>query len=345
MKHANTAQTVPADTKLPARLGAIDINRPPYTKAFVNDYRTSMREDPDPEAQFAFVKYLIDAARIIGEDMAKAGDIRGGKRYRDSLLEEALKHIKRIATSGPEPYSEAQFFLANMYGTGQLALTIDHDQAYQLYMQASKQNHPAATYRTGVCIELGVGTRKQSSRAVSFYRKAAGLGDTAAMYKLGLILLNGLLEQPKSEREGITWLRCAGQQADEENPHALHELAMLHENPNSLGEKASLVHHDELLSRELYIQAAKLGYGPSQLKLGTLYEYGALACPVDAKQSIAWFSRAAEKGHPEAELALSGWFLTGAKDILKPNDTEAYLWARRSANKCLARAEFAIGCE
>ncbi|KAJ9097863.1 hypothetical protein QFC19_006656 [Naganishia cerealis] len=343
LKRTNTTNIGSKNAKRSGRSGAIDVNKPPYTKEFVDDYRARMKGDPDPEAQFAFAKYLIEAARIIGDDMAKHGDSRGGKKYRDNLLAESLKHIKRLATSGSEPYAEAQFFLANMYGTGQLGLTVDYEKAYQLYMQASKQNHPAATYRTAVCNELGAGTRKEANRAVLFYRKAASLRDTAAMYKLGMVLLNGLLEQPRNQREGITWLRRAAQQADEENPHALHELAMLHENPNLLGRGAALVPKDPIMSRDLYIQAAQLGYPPSQFKLGTCYEYGTLGCPVDPKRSIAWLSRAAEKGDPEAELALSGWFLTGAEGVLKQNDGEAYLWARKSANKGLAKAEFAVG--
>ena len=52
--------------------------------------------------------------------------------------------------------------------------------------------------------------------------------------------------------------------------------------------------------------------------------------------------RAAERNHGESELALSGWFLTGSEGVLKQDDTEAYLWARRAANKGLARAELCV---
>jgi TPR repeat protein len=324
-------------------MAAVDVNKPPYTKQFVDDYRARMKADPDPEAQFAFAKYLIEAARIVGDDLAKT-DPKYARRYRDQLLAESLKNIKKLAT-GNDAYAEAQFFLANMYGTGQLGLTVDYEKAYQLYMQASKQNHPAATYRTAVCNELGAGTRKEPNRAVLFYRKAAALRDTAAMYKLGMVLLGGMLGQQPNLREGIRWLRRAAQHADEDNPHALHELAMLHENPSVLGAGQNEIMRDHDLARELYIQAAQLGYAPSQFKLGTCYEYGGLGCAIDPRRSIAWLSRAAEKGDPEAELALSGWFLTGAEGVLKQSDAEAYLWARKSGNKGLAKAEYAVGCE
>lgn len=289
---------------------AIDVNKPPYTKAFVDEYRTRMKGDPDPEAQFGFAKYLIEAAKILGDEVSKR-DARAGRKYRDMLLAESLKLVKKLAT-GTDAYADAQFFLANLYGTGQLGLQVDHERAYQLYMQASKQNHPAATYRTAVCNEIGAGTRKEHNRAVLFYRKAAALGDTAAMYKLGMILLGGLLSQPRNPREAITWLRRAANQADEDNPHALHELALLHERQDA----KNVVMYDPVAARELFTQAAQLGYPPAQYKLGSCYEYGSLGCPVDPRRSIAWYTRAAEKGDSEAELSLSGWYLTGSGESL-----------------------------
>jgi len=64
---------------------------------------------------------------------------------------------------------------------------------------------------------------------------------------------------------------------------------------------------------------------------------------MDSRRSIAWYSKAAEQGDPEAELALSGWYLTGAENVLKQSDKEAFLWARKAANKGLAKAEYAVG--
>ncbi|KAG6335224.1 hypothetical protein ID866_3869 [Astraeus odoratus] len=313
---------------------AVDLNAPPFTKEYIDEYRQRIKGDPDPEAHFKYSKYLIEAAKKIGSD---ARDQRAVKKYRDFLIQEALKTIRRLATQ-TEPYDEAQFFLANCYGTGMLGLQVDHERAYHLYLQAAKQNHAAASYRVAVCNEIGAGTRREPPRAAAFYKKAASLGDTAAMYKLGMILLLGTLGEQKNPRDAINWLKRAAEQADEENPHALHELAMLHEMPNS-----GLVPHDPAYAKALYTQAAHLGYAQSQYKLGQCYEYGALTCPVDPRRSIAWYTKAAEKGYSEAELALSGWYLTGSEGVLKQSDSEAYLWARKAANKGLSKAEYAVG--
>ena len=313
---------------------AVDLNAPPYNKEYIDQYRHRIKADPDPEAHFLYAKYLIDAAKYI---RTAHNDQRAAKKYTEVLIGESLKVIRRLATQG-EAYDEAQFFLANCYGTGALGLQVDHERAYHLYLQAAKQNHAAASYRVAVCNEIGAGTKKELPRAAAFYRKAASLGDTPAMYKLGMILLNGALGEQQNAREAISWLKRAAEQADEDNPHALHELALLYEQ-----QSGTLVPYDPAYARNLLTQAAQLGYTPSQYKMGQCHEYGSLTFPVDPRRSIAWYTKAAEKGDSEAELALSGWYLTGSEGVLKQSDSEAYLWARRAANKGLSKAEYAVG--
>ncbi|KAJ3219986.1 hypothetical protein HDU67_007719 [Dinochytrium kinnereticum] len=303
-------------------------------------YRQNAKRSNDQQVQLDFAKFLITAAEGA---MESDPDQRKAKRNQDMLYAESLKWVKKLATSGSgrASYPEAMFFLAECYGNGSLGLTVDHDRAFNLYVQASKQSHPASTYRAAVCYEVGAGTRRDPARAVQFYRKAAALGDTAAMYKLGMILLNGLLSQQKNPREGVTWLKRAASQADETTPHALHELAVLYEGKGA--DTAGSIIPDPAYSHDLFLRAAQLGYAPSQYRLGLCHEYGLLDLPIDPRRSIAWYTRAAEQGDPEAELALSGWYLTGAEGVLKQSDTEAYLWARKAADKGLAKAEYAVG--
>ena len=68
-----------------------------------------------------------------------------------------------------------------------------------------------------------------------------------------------------------------------------------------------------------------------------------MGCPVDPRQSIAWYSKAAVQEEHQSELALSGWYLTGSEGVLQQSDTEAYLWARKAAQSGLAKAEYAMG--
>ncbi|KAG5220750.1 HCP protein [Salix suchowensis] len=284
---------------------AVDLSAPPYTKEYIDQYRQRIKADPDPEAHFLYAKYLIDAARKIRADHK---DQRAAKKYTELLITESLKVVRKLATQG-EAYDEAQFFLANCYGTGALGLQVDHERAYHLYLQAAKQNHAAACYRVAVCNEIGAGTRKEPPRAAAFYRKAASLGDTPAMYKLGMILLNGTLGEAKNPREAINWLKRAAEQADEDNPHALHELGILHEQAITSSSSATKRMPDNC-SRRQHI----------------------LAILLRNSNSGSAMNMAAEKGDAEAELALSGWYLTGAK-ACETKRFRAYLWARRAANK------------
>jgi TPR repeat protein len=311
---------------------------PPPTLENLSHFRAEARATSDPNVQLNFAKFLVEAIpQVCTEDP----DQKRVKKIREGMANEAQRIVKKLAAQsniGKPYHSEAQFFLANCYGSGTMGLTVDHEKAFNCYVQASKQSHPAATYRTAVCYEVGAGTKRDHARSILFYRKAANLGDTPAMYKLGMILLKGFLSQQKNPREGISWLKRAAANADEENPHSLHELGLAYEK-----EGIPSVIADEKYARELFTQAAQFGYAPSQFKLGCCYEYGQLTCPVDPRRSIAWYSRAAEQGDVEAELALSGWYLTGSEGVLKQSDTEAYLWARKAADKGYAKAEYAVG--
>jgi hypothetical protein len=84
---------------------AVDLSSPPYTRQYIDQYRHRIKADPDPEAHFLYAKYLIDAAKKIGAD---AKDQRSVKKYRDILIVESLKVIRRLATQG-QAYEEAQF--------------------------------------------------------------------------------------------------------------------------------------------------------------------------------------------------------------------------------------------
>ncbi|KAJ1569724.1 hypothetical protein HK096_002194 [Nowakowskiella sp. JEL0078] len=65
---------------------------------------------------------------------------------------------------------------------------------------------------------------------------------------------------------------------------------------------------------------------------------------IDPLQSISWYRRAASQGHAEAELALSGWYLTGADDgVFSADPIEAVKWAKRSADKGHSPAQLAMG--
>lgn len=310
---------------------------PPVTLEELEHLRAVVKQNPSDQASaLRLAKRLVEASDTLVPNL----DPKSRARSREKYLMDAHKILRKLEkASSPD----AMFFLADCLGRGMFGSEPDNAHAFSLYQSAAKLGHAAAAYRTAVCCEIGNdeggGTRKDPLKAIQWYKRAATLGDTPAMYKVGMILLKGLLGQPKDPREAINWLKRAAERADVENPHALHELGLLYENP---GDMDSILKDEEYAFR-LFKQAAELGYKFSQFRLGAAYEYGLLGCPIDPRASILWYSRAAMQEEHQSELALAGWYLTGSEGVLQPSNTEAYLWARKAASAGLAKAEYAMG--
>lgn len=311
----------------------------PVTNAELEQLRNTIKVNPnDQVSSMLLARRLVEASEVLTPLIA---DQKVRSKTREKYVMDAFKLLKKLVQM---QNPEAMFYLADCYGRGSLGLEVDNKEAFTLYQSAAKAGHAAGAYRTAVCCELGNdeggGTRKDPLKAIQWYKRAATLGDTPAMYKMGMIQLKGLLGQPRNPREAVGWLKRAAERADAENPHALHELGLLYEQPQ---DAESSVVRDEAYSFQLFQQAADLGYKFSQFRLGAAYEYGLFNCPIDPRQSIMWYSRAAAQEEHQSELALSGWYLTGSEGVLQQSDTEAYLWARKAAIAGLAKAEYAMG--
>ncbi|KAH6648779.1 hypothetical protein BKA67DRAFT_521991 [Truncatella angustata] len=314
------------------------IEHVPVTVEELEQLRAVIKNEPnDQQSALTLAKKLVEAADVL---VPRLPDPKARARSRERYVMDAHKILKKLVSA---QNSDAMFFLADCMGRGALGFEPDNKEAFTLYQSAAKLGHAAAAYRTAVCCELGNddggGTRKDPLKAIQWYKRAATLGDTPAMYKVGMILLKGLLGQPKNPREAVGWLKRAAERADAENPHALHELGLLYESaqPNDV------ILRDEPYALQLFEQAANLGYKFSQFRMGCAYEYGLMGCPIDPRASIMWYSRAATQEEHQSELALSGWYLTGTEGVLQQSDTEAYLWARKAAQAGLAKAEYAMG--
>ncbi|CAG8557628.1 11817_t:CDS:2 [Ambispora gerdemannii] len=294
-------------------------------------YRQNAKKTNDPELQLEFAAFIIDASDAMTED----------SKQKEELLKEGISLVKKLADRG---HAESQYYLGDCYarGIGTSKSKPDFDKAFPLFVQASKHSQPeeacrAAAYRAAMCYEHGWGCRKDAAKALKFYRKAAP-GHAGAMYRLGLAELRGELGLSKNPRDGCKWLKRSADAADEEFPHALYELAELHER----GLENTLFVDIEY-AVQLLVRAAELNYAPAAFKLGECYEYGKMGCPQDAALSIHYYTIAAQQNHREACFALAAWYLVGSPGVLPQSDAEAYLWAKRAAEQGLPKAEYAVG--
>ncbi|KIJ53911.1 hypothetical protein M422DRAFT_64194 [Sphaerobolus stellatus SS14] len=306
----------------------------------LQQYRENAKKTQDPSVLFEFAVFMLDHAKNwVLPTLTKSNVllVESESEKRDQLIREATGLLKRAADRSHAP---SQYLLADCYanGLGTVKGRQDFDRAYPLFVLAAKHNHADAAYRAGTCCENGWGCRRESGKAVQYYRKAAAMGHAGACYRLGVAELNGELGLNKSPREGISWLKRSAECATAEFPHALHELALLHEKgiPN-------VIFKDEDYAVELLAQAAELGNAPSAYKLGECYEYGRLGCPKDPALSIHYYNIAAQQNHPDACFALTAWYLVGSPGVLPQSDTESYLWAKKAADQGLAKAMYALG--
>ncbi|KAI0030966.1 HCP-like protein [Vararia minispora EC-137] len=303
-------------------------------------YRANARKTQDPDLQFELAVFMIDASKTYPIPAPTPGNVvqvEKALEKRDDLIKEAVLLLKRIADRG---HMNAQYFLADCYanGIGTHKGRQDFDRAFPLFILAAKHGHPDASYRAGTCCENGWGCRRESAKAVQFYRKAAAASHPGALYRLGIAELNGELGLSKRPKEGVKWLKRSAEHATAEFPHALHELALLHERGID-----NVVFVDYEYAAELLAQAAELGYAPSAYRLGECYEYGKMGCPQDAALSIHYYNIAAQQSHRDACFALTAWYLVGSPGVLPQSDTEAFLWAKKAADAGLAKAMYAVG--
>ena len=214
-------------TSLPETVSSERPSQKPKTisQQELEQLRQAVRTNPnDHKAQLALAKSMVEGANMFADDRGRT-DPKQRNKNREKIVFDAYKLVKKLVSNG---YPEAMFYLADCHGRGLLGLETDHKEAFGLYQSAAKAGHPQSAYRLAVCCEMGQeeggGTRRDPLKAIQWYKQAATLGNTPAMYKMGMIQLKGLLGQSRNPREAILWLKRAAERADEENPHALHEL-------------------------------------------------------------------------------------------------------------------------
>ncbi|KAL5640255.1 hypothetical protein ACGC1H_007504 [Rhizoctonia solani] len=303
-------------------------------------YRANARKSNDPDVQYEFAMFMIDASKSLPLPPASGGnqlEIEKVEEKREELTREGVQLLKRLADRG---HGDAQYLLADCManGIGTHRSRQDFDRAYPMFVLAAKHGHADAAYRAGTCCENGWGCRRESAKAVQFFRKAAAALHPGALYRLGIAELNGELGLSKRPKEGVKWLKRSAEHATAEFPHALHELALLHERGVD-----NVLFVDYEYAAELLAQASELGYAPSAYRLGECYEYGKMGCPQDAALSIHYYNIAAQQDHRDACFALTAWYLVGSPGVLPQSDTEAYLWAKKAAEQGLAKAMYAVG--
>jgi TPR repeat protein len=336
-------------------------------------YRKNAKRSNDPLIQFQFAQYMLQTALLSGTTssakldpsdyqitpsttLSSSSDSisavsptsmsmsqQDETKIKKELLKESVSYLHKLSLAG---YPDAQYLLGDAYSSGALGKT-DLKESFSLFQMAAKHGHAEAAYRTALCLEEGWGASKDSRKAIQYLRQASSKSHPGAMFRLGIACFYGRLgmhlaasneKLVRIQAEGIKWLTRATESANETFPWAPFELARIYE----VGYK-DLVFKDIKYAVELYVKSADLGYVSAAARLGHLYEYGELGCPQDAALSIHYYTIAALGGDPTSMLAMCAWYMVGVEPVLPRNEEEAHEWARRAADKGLAKAEYAVG--
>ncbi|KAF9545883.1 hypothetical protein EC957_010387 [Mortierella hygrophila] len=264
-------------------------------------------------------------------------DPKTGKKQ---LILEGVYWIDRLAKEG---HPEAQFIRGTWYEEGLYLTKKNADKALRWYQSASKGDYGPAHYKVAYFCEK----KKDNNKAVMLYKKAAIHNDVPANHRLAMVYLHGHLSQSQNMKAGLQYLKRAASLATEAAPMAPYVLGLIlsRDYGDQLKIPDDISFPDDGEALEWFRKSAQLGYGPANYKLGYCYEYGSLGCPIDPFSSIQHYERAAMggDGNGEAEMALSGWYLSGADNYFAADDRLAFHYASKAADLNLPKAQYAMG--
>lgn len=171
----------------------------------------------------------------------------------------------------------------------QLARAFVPDENYGEVMhhltQAANRNYPPAFSKLGWMHLDGLHGKKDPELAVSWFRRAAELGDAAGEFCLGLVYQGGW-GVPRDERFALQMLQSAASQG---YPEAQHALASIYLSTQSSVEK-------QATAFDLLKSAAKQGVALAQYDLGRRLIRNRLQAR-DYDDGVEWLQKAAAQGH------------------------------------------------
>lgn len=315
----------------------------------------------------AFIKhYTINAEQLRRE--LKAEEVQ---RNQTIILQHAFKVLsKLIRLKCPEAY----YLMGSLYSHRVTTILLKNydfivkndEKALEYYCEGAKLGHADCAFRSGVSFEFmkGVKTRdklESMNEAFKYYEMGSkNCHSSDCMFKLGMFYVYEMIPGINNIELGIKWFENAIKVGN--SNQACYELGKLYEFdglPPAVKERIiqqiGKSFKDNSQSLKYYYKCAlEFDYPLAQWKLGYSYELGELGLPIDAKKSIAWYFRAVtidperpkkKNLNPMAMLALSGWYLTGASNVLQPNWNESFSWVQKACRYSdgkLARAEFIL---
>ncbi|KAK3062420.1 hypothetical protein LTS18_004084, partial [Coniosporium uncinatum] len=310
-------------------------------EAILENARLPVLNSNNPETQLAWAQDALEYVHAAAIQEQKFADIQTSRpatpNIERQLRTEAMNIVNFLAD---QLHPKAQFMRGMWHEFGKFGLPIDKREAFMCYVRASEKGYSRAEYRMGMQFEQS----GDPVKALVHYKRGAEAGDSASNYRLGMMTLLGQAGQPQDYPRGIALLRQAASNVDENAPQGAYVLGMLQARQLPQVQVPEIfLPHDEEAAKVLLEKAAFLGFAKAQLKMGQAYELCELGCEFNPALSLHYNALAARQGEPEAELAISKWFLCGYQGVFEKNEQLAYQYAHRAAHAGLPTAQFAMG--
>ena len=197
---------------------------------------------------------------------------------------------------------------------------------------AADRGDPEAQNALGVKYARGEdGLARDDTKAVEWYRNAAGQGLAKAETNLGDMYFYGRGGLSKSYLDALSWYLKAAQQ---DWPDAEFRLGVMYE--KGLGTEK-----DVQRAVKYYRAAASHDYPDAENVLGSLYATGDDGVQQDSDEAAIWFKKAAAQGFAKAQKNLGDMYFFGRgqdKDY-----KQAMLWYAKAADQNFADAQFRLG--
>lgn len=284
------------------------------------------------------LNYVETAAEVRDRDSRSGYGARPSTPAAEhDLRVDAMNIVGYLVEQG---HPEAMFMKAKWEEFGKFGERQDKKAAFVAYRAAAEGGWARAEYRMGMLFE----NSNDIDSAIKHYHQGLNLGDSAAMYRLGMMSLLGQHGQRQDFRYGVDLISQAADTADEDAPQGAYVYGMLIARDLPDIEVPEDVLPFKVDTARQYIEkAAYLGFSKAQLKMGQAYELCQLGCDFNPSYSLHYYGLAAAQGQPEAALGVSRWFLFGYEGNFAKNEALAFKYAKQAADAKLATGEFAMG--
>jgi TPR repeat protein len=304
--------------------------------------RPLVLKSSDPEMQLAWSQDALSWVEVASQSSLKQQpEIELARaatpKVEHQLRVDALNIVNFLAD---QHHPKAEFMKGMWLEFGKFGYRVDKKEAFMSYRTAAKRGYARAEYRIGMQYE----NTNNSTKAIEHYQRGVEMGDSASNYRLGMMTLLGQHGMPQDYQRGVYLIQQAADTADENAPQGAYVYGMLLARElDRVSVPEQFLPYD-LNRAKLFIEkAAYLGFAKAQLKMAQAYELCQLGCEFEPALSLHYNALAAHQGEPEADMAISKWFLCGFEGVFEKNEELAFTYAKRAAQMKLATAEFAMG--